>query len=196
MKGFNKKIDGPTAWYFDKPCDFCGKVFRAKRNKKWGIPRSFCSRDCYYKKVGFEKRTKFVCQTCGGIRTLTKCQRHSSRRQGARRYCSHSCKVVAWRIHGKPDSRRRTKNLSHTNGTGYVYIYSPTHPSIQGKKYKRVAEHRLVMEKVLGRFLKPGENIHHKNGIRSDNNPDNLELWLTGQPAGQRLSDLGGLNHV
>ena len=52
-----------------------------------------------------------------------------------------------------------------------------------------VLQHRLVMEEKLGRFLHPGENIHHKNGDRMDNRPENLELWSTSQPAGQRVSD-------
>lgn len=55
---------------------------------------------------------------------------------------------------------------------------------------RALAQHRVVMAEVIGRPLKPNETPHHKNGVRHDNRPENLELWVKSQPAGQRAVDL------
>lgn len=71
--------------------------------------------------------------------------------------------------------------------SGYVLVYLPDHPKAKSNGYVR--EHIVVMENKIKRPLLKHENVHHKNGDKTDNRPDNLELWNTSQPAGQRVED-------
>lgn len=63
----------------------------------------------------------------------------------------------------------------HINSNGYRIIYSPSHPNASKTKY--VLEHRLVVEKIIGRYLHPSESVHHVNENRKDNRIKNLVLF-------------------
>ena len=58
---------------------------------------------------------------------------------------------------------------------GYRYIYAPDHPHAINGRY--VAEHRLVVEQAIGRYLEPGEAVHHINQDQLDNRLENLQLF-------------------
>lgn len=62
-----------------------------------------------------------------------------------------------------------------THWSGYILIASPGHPYAENRGYVR--EHRLVMEKHIGRYLLPKEDIHHLNEDKTDNRIENLVLF-------------------
>lgn len=74
---------------------------------------------------------------------------------------------------------------------GYIILNHPdfkNHPNAQATG--RILEHVKVMSDSLGRPLIKGEEVHHKNGNRSDNRIENLELWTRSHPTGVRVIDL------
>jgi hypothetical protein len=99
----------------------------------------------------------------------------------------HYARLSKRRPHDPARKKAPTGSGSLTTG-GYRQVRAHGHPN--ATKAGQIREHRLVMSQVLGRALLPGENVHHRNGNRLDNRPENLELWVTTQPAGERPADL------
>ncbi|MCW2777622.1 MAG: hypothetical protein JWN17_1347 [Frankiales bacterium] len=116
-------------------------------------------------------------QGCGrGAHSGGLCRSHARRKQ----------------VHGDPEAGGPLRvtgaggSLSH----GYWWVAVPAADRHLVPKGRHAEfEHRLVLARLLGRPLSPDETVHHRNGDRLDNRPENLELWSTAQPKGQRVED-------
>lgn len=107
----------------------------------------------------------------------------------ARERCANCYKagLKAGTVTLDPDVRvvTGTGHLSH----GYWKVRVPPEDEWLFPDSRHVLEHRLVMARALGRPLEPDESVHHRNGRRTDNRIDNLELWTRWQASGQRVED-------
>lgn len=88
--------------------------------------------------------------------------------------------LAGWTQDGRSKEWRPDSN-------GYIQKWDPKHKCAGSNGF--VYQHRLVIAEVIGRPLRSHESAHHKNGDRADNRLSNLELWVKGQPAGQRVQD-------
>jgi hypothetical protein len=120
----------------------------------------------------------YVCEHCG--------KPFQDRRHGSatRIFCSRRCANRArasFSRSGRPNTGEPGNRFFIDKKSGYAISHDGRKP---------VMQHRLVMEQMLGRKLRPHETVHHKNGIRHDNRPENLELWSSRHGRGQRVADL------
>lgn len=110
------------------------------------------------------------------------------REHQGRGYCAAHLSRLARGTGLMPDVPVRRNPGRSLDALGYVQVTTKAgHPG--RPRGERISEHRLVMELALGRRLVDKENVHHINGIRHDNRIENLELWSTAQPKGQRVAD-------
>jgi hypothetical protein len=88
-------------------------------------------------------------------------------------------KLTGARISRKLKGRRSPnyKGGRIRQSDGYVLIYMPSHPRADHEGY--MLEHRLVMERHLARPLTAEEVVHHRNGRKDDNRPENLEVMAS-----------------
>lgn len=106
----------------------------------------FCSRPCFHQ--ARRQRITIHCAWCKKPFAVV------PKRAKTARYCSRSCMTLGCR-------KRQIIG-------GYVYVWD--------RDGKKVSEHRLIAEQMIGRPILPTEHVHHKNEQRGDNRPDNLDV--------------------
>jgi hypothetical protein len=149
-------------------CAYCQQTKERKKNfanNHYNHDAKYCSVSCATLSRSIVPH--FDCAQCGEVNVRSK--QASGGYNYKQKFCSKSCASESYRKVG-----------GCTDKNGYKY-------SIIGGK--QVFEHRAVMEKMIGRELFSDETVHHKNGIRADNRPDNLELWSSRHCKGQRIED-------
>lgn len=172
-------------------CKECNKPFIMMQSyltayrKKFDKDPLYCSRDCsdVGRKKDTEARSTFTCAQCGN--TFSKRRKPGGQIYAQQKFCSHACKAESQRTNALEKFNAGSYGR-HIKRHGYVWISVPS--LVTGKKHA-VMEHRYVMSKHLGRPLLPEETVHHINGIRSDNRPENLELFSDRHGPGQRVTD-------
>ena len=148
---------GPRGWRWAKKCDRCKRY----TSRKW-------------KKEEVEWAGMMWAHGISLIRIGQMLRRLSGSVEGAlKRRGLYDVTRTVIRRHGRIVKRHSKPRLRHSHG--YIILLRPDHPNVNNSGY--VYEHRVVMAEKLGRPLKDGEAVHHINGIRDDNRPENLEVF-------------------
>lgn len=142
-----------------KICKGCNSIIIPGKDNKNYYRQKYCNKQCMINHRKFIHLSTSNCKQCG-----KKLIYSSNLRLNRQKYCNRKCYTIF-----------RTKNHNR-----YILIQN---------KEEKILEHRKVMEKKIGRKLTKKETVHHKNGFKSDNNENNLELWAKDHPAGQRVED-------
>lgn len=133
-----------------------------------------------------------VCSGCGVEQALTEFSPHKNALEGRRRTCK-TCERRRQRIrrHGDPDyvtpesvraERQRAAQLATKVAQPHSY-----------RKYHGRHEHRVVAERVLGRPLRPGEIVHHIDGDKHNNAPENLRVMSQGEHVREHWNEMAAI---
>ena len=114
------------------------------------------------------KKNSYILDSCPS------CQQERWVRKGRLGTICRDCRLELLRT-----SRGHNWKGGETLQGGYTMIYMPSHPYAHKSGY--IKKSHLVAEEMLGRYLLPTEDVHHKNRIKDDDNPENLEVKTHGE---------------
>lgn len=153
-------------------CEICSKQFYAKRHVYTQGRGRFCSRGCF-NVAQRQPRTERPCAYCGHVMQL----RPSAAKNG-RMYCSMQCRSLGQTKRLTADTHNgRPVKLLH----GYKYVWEPTHPNKSWQGWQPL--HRHIAEGIMGRRLESDEHVHHRDGDKLNNSPDNLQVLMHAEHA-------------
>lgn len=158
-------------------CEMCGtRVTRRRSPSTVRVPPKFCSQRCNAARKtelarGTQPNHSFNCQHCGRVVVVYRSPAQARRQPP--RFCSLRCLGAAQRGEHNPSFT----GGRYTDSNGYVLVLAPQHRLADCRGY--VYEHRLIAEQKIGRDLGPDEVVHHVNGVKSDNQPENLHVMAS-----------------
>jgi hypothetical protein len=158
---------------FQFSCQQCGDVFLRGSRPTAKDPKRFCSRSC----ADLARRRTMACPVCGvGFVKLNRVKT---------KHCSRECSDIA--------QSRAMFSRHYVRQTGYFVVRIPGGKGRGSRRW--MLEQRLVAEQVVVcRPLDISEVVHHINGDKLDNRPENLRVMTRPAHAGLHGIERGGIN--